>query len=308
MRCDANLKGFDMKLGYMGFGEAAFHMAAGLFGAGLENQVAYDPAVTMDEDAAPRKTCLHRLDKAHVQGVASPEHLAQAVEIVMLIVPGSVAEAAAHAVIPHLKRGQMLVDVCSSSPDLKAGIAESCAARDVGYVDSPMLGPLPVYGHKVPIAASGDSAQAWRDAATPFGMVIEVVDGPAGLASRIKLSRSIFTKGFEALLVETFQFACRNGVEEVVMKSIGETMDKVSFRQSAERYLAGDLVHAARRAHEIEDAITIMRETGITPLVAEAALARLTRSAASGSADLLAGEMPASLDEVYAIWRKIGAI
>lgn len=297
-----------MKLGYMGFGEAAFHMAAGLSAAGLDGQIAYDPAATMEAHAGARKTYLGRLDKAQVKAAESPAQLAEAVEIVILIVPGSVAQAAAETILPHLQPGQMLVDVCSSSPDLKAGIAENCAAKAVGYVDSPMLGPLPVYGHKVPIAASGVSAQAWHDAATPFGMVIEVIDGPAGRASRIKLSRSIFTKGFEALLVETFQFACKNGVEDVVMNSLSETMDKVSFHQSAQRYLAGDLVHAARRAHEIEDAITIMRETGITPLVAEAALARLTRSANSGSADLLGGEMPASLDEVYAIWRKTGAI
>ncbi|WP_289043809.1 DUF1932 domain-containing protein [uncultured Aliiroseovarius sp.] len=297
-----------MRLGFMGFGEAAFHMAAGLVKEGLDRIVVYDHAMTLAEDAAPRQTLMRRVADAGVTLVDGPAALAAGADFIVLAVPATFAEGAATAITEHMGAGQTLADVCSSSPNLKAQIAESCAARGLGYVDSPMLGPLPVYGHKVPIAASGAAAQAWHDAMTPFNMVIEVIDGPAGMASRIKLSRSLFTKGFEALLVETFQFARKNGVEDVVMNSIGETMDRVSFRQSAERYLAGDLVHAARRAHELEDAITIMRETGIEPLVAQGAHKRLMESANSGSAEKLGGEMPKSLEDVFAMWRETGAI
>lgn len=297
-----------MKLGFMGFGEAAFHMAAGLSKAGLSDIVVYDHAITLEPDAAARQTLARRVEEAGVALVESPADLAVDAGYIVLAVPATFAEGAATAITGHMTSGQTLVDVCSSSPNLKAKIAHDCAERNLGYVDGPMLGPLPVYGHKVPIVASGSAAQAWHDAMTPYEMVIEVIDGPAGKASRIKLSRSIFTKGFEALLVETFQFARKNGVEDVVMASIGETMDRVSFRQSAERYLSGDLVHAARRAHELEDAITIMEETGIEPLVAKGAYARLMTSANSGSAKKLGGEPPKSLEDVFAIWRETGAI
>ncbi len=297
-----------MRLGFMGFGEAAFHMAAGLVKEGLAGIVVYDHAASLAEDAPPRLTLMRRVDEAGVTLVETPAALAASADFIVLAVPATFAEAAAASITDHMTAGQTLADVCSSSPNLKAKIAEICAGRGLGYVDSPMLGPLPVYGHKVPIAASGQAAQAWHDAMTPYNMVIEVIDGPAGMASRIKLSRSIFTKGFEALLVETFQFARKNGVEDVVMNSIGDTMDRASFRQSAERYLSGDLVHAARRAHELEDAITIMRETGIEPLVAEGAYARLMASANSGSAEKLGGNTPKSLEEVFAIWVETGAI
>lgn len=297
-----------MKLGFMGFGEAAFHMAQGLVQEGLKGIIAYDQAITCGEETPVYQTLTRRAGDSGVTLVKTADDLARDADLVVLSVPGAFAAEAAATIGAKLSGQQILIDTCSSSPTLKEKIAHDCAKQGIGYVDSPMLGPLPVYGHKVPIVASGSAAGRWYESMTPWGMVIEVIDGPAGRASRIKLARSIFTKGFEALLVETFQFARKNGVEDTVMKSIGDTMNKVSFQRSAERYLAGDLVHAARRAHELEDAMAMMQASGMTPLVAEGALARLKASAHSGAAERLGGEMPGSLDEVFAVWQETGMI
>lgn len=299
----------DMKtLGFMGFGEAAYHMAAGLTGEGLTGTRVFDPVLIGDAASPAHATASKRAGEAGVTVADTPEALAGACDTVILAVPASFARNAADEILVHMGGGQMLVDVCSSSPGLKEEIAADCAARGVLYVDSPMLGPLPLYGHRVPIAASGAGAREWHDAGRRWNMAINVIDGPAGMASRIKLSRSIFTKGLEALLVETFQFARKNGVEDIVMSSIGATMDETSFPDTVRRYVAGDLLHAARRARELEDAIAIMIESGIAPHVATGALRRLEASSDLGAAEALGGEMPGSLDEVYAIWRRTGAI
>lgn len=295
-------------LGFLGFGEAAFHFGSGLVEAGKKDVYAYDRAFSPDFDAKAHETAMDRIQSSGVRAVASVAELVKVSDFVVMAVPATAAKAAAEELLASMSSGDHLVDVCSSSPDQKLELAGQCEAKGVIYTDCPMLGPLPVYREKVPMAASGAGAKAWRDAMTPEGLVIELIEGEAGKASRIKLARSIFTKGFEALLVETFQFARKNGVEDVVMRSVEDSMDRVTFRQSATRYMAGDLVHAARRAHELEDAVEIMKSTGLKPLLAEGALQRLRASEKLGAAEKLGGKMPETLDEVYAIWEQYGAI
>ncbi len=299
-----------VKLGFMGFGEAAFHMAKGLVEQGLQNISVYDKCMEMDNPVA--KQNLHARVKQ--SGVALMDTVATMVadsDYIVVAVPAVFSEQACQDIIncaKHKKSNVYLVDVCSSSPSLKYNISQCCENTNIIYVDSPMLGPLPVYGHKVPIVASGQGANMWRDAMTPWGMDITPIDGEAGKASRIKLSRSIFTKGLEALLVETFQFARKNGVEDIVLQSISATINDKDFAYTAKRYITSDLIHAERRAHELEEAIAIMQQCNIDSFVAMGAKQRLQHSANLNAGAILNHQVPETLDDAYDIWQKTGAI
>jgi 3-hydroxyisobutyrate dehydrogenase-like beta-hydroxyacid dehydrogenase len=139
-------------------------------------------------------------------------------------------------------------------------------------------------------------------------MRIKEVDGEPGSATQIKLARSVFTKGFEALLVETFLFARRCGIESLVMESIGKTLDGKTFEQSAIRYMASNLIHAARKAHEMKDATSIMEELGVAPLVAAGAVSRLQFIADLDCKESLSAASPGSLEEICQAWERCGAL
>lgn len=299
-----------LKLGFMGFGEASFHMASGLVNEGLKDILVYDKCLEMDNTVAI-KNLHNRIAQSGVTLAHSVEHMVQHCNYIVVAVPAIFSEEACQNIIATAHNQNIslcLVDVCSSSPTVKYAISQQCKMANIVYVDSPMLGPLPVYGHKVPIVASGAGADDWCNIMTPWNMKITPIPGEAGKASRIKLSRSIFTKGLEALLVETFQFARKNGVEDVVMDSISSTMNDKDFQYTAQRYITSDLIHAKRRAHELAEAIAIMQECGITSFVADGAYKRLQHSADLNAGEILDHKTPESLNEVYDVWQKTGAM
>jgi len=154
------------------------------------------------------------------------------------------------------------------------------------------------------MTTSGKGANRWRELMTPFGMSIEVVSGDAGAASRIKLVRSVFMKGLEALMVETFLFARRCGVEDTILSSISGTINNVPFEKTIARMVSADTIHAERRSFEVAESITLMKEVGIVPVVASAVRERLERSAKLGTQKELGGVAPGSLQDVFRIWEE----
>ena len=125
-----------------------------------------------------------------------------------------------------------------------------------------------------------------------------------GAASRIKLARSVFMKGIEALIVETFLFARKMGIEENILASVTNSMDKESFKEMAARMAGADLVHSERRAFEVGEAMELMHEVGIEPLIAAGAKKRLEKSASLGMNKELGGKAPKTFEEVFAVWEK----
>ena len=66
--------------------------------------------------------------------------------------------------------------------------------------------------------------------------------------------------------------------------------------------IAADLVHAERRSFEVGESIELMRDIGVEPVMAEAIVRRLKKSASLGTRAELGGVPPKSLPEVYEIW------
>lgn len=291
------------RIGFIGFGEAAFHMAKGLNEEGHPVKIyCYD--VGFDTESPYRKTLVQRVSEVAVTISPSLSNLVAESDIVIISVPARFTDAIADKAREYAKSGQLFVDVTTALPDIKQ--KQECLFSDKKalYIDSAMLGPLPIYGHKVPMLSSGIGAKKWQDTMLPFNMSIKIVEGKAGEASRIKLVRSVFMKGLEALLVETFLFARKNGVESVVLASIAETINKMPFEKTVQRLITADTIHSRRRSFEVAESITLMKEVGIDPLVASGIKKRLERSAEMETAKELGGIAPESLDEVYRIWEE----
>ncbi|MDR4946550.1 DUF1932 domain-containing protein [Neobacillus cucumis] len=289
-----------MKLGFVGFGEAAFEMAAGLKVHGLEKIVAYD---SLWNHPVYGKLVHERAEQAQVKLENSLECLFNLEEINILIVavPANKAYEVSETLKPYIKNKLVYIDVSASSPNVKRDINDNIKENGALFVDAAMMGPLPVYKHKVPILASGEGTDAFIDFMSPYGMNITKVSEKPGDASAVKLIRSIFMKGLPALLLEMLEAASEFNVEELVINSISETMNAKTFQETMNRLVTGTSIHALRRSIELEGSIEMLESSNLSSLMSRAAKDKLRLLAEINLKEKFQGKTPESwLDVITA--------
>jgi 3-hydroxyisobutyrate dehydrogenase-like beta-hydroxyacid dehydrogenase len=279
---------------FIGYGDFAHAIAGGLSEAGVELRAYVRPRPDPSGARA-------RADRMRSAGVRAAESMADAVagaDVVIAAVPGSAGRDVAEACAEHLRHGQLYVDPTSCLPAAKAGTADLVGRSGAEYVDVAVLGTVVTAGAQVPMLAAGPGAARWKDEGTAAGLKITAMAGPAGDAALIKLLRTVYMKGRDALVLELLLAARRYGVDEAVLESIGGASEQVPFPKLAERVMCSLAVYAERRADELADAASLVREVGIEPLMAEAGESRLRQLAQSGLAARFGGERPHDLAEV----------
>jgi 3-hydroxyisobutyrate dehydrogenase-like beta-hydroxyacid dehydrogenase len=189
--------------------------------------------------------------------------------------------------LPHLTKDTLFIDLTAATPEAK----ERAAAQHGPYADGAVLGTVATSGAAVPIAVAGEAAERFRELVTHAGLCITVLNGPAGTAARLKLVRSVYMKGRDALVLEMMLAARRLGVEDELARSIAGPGEQVPFADLAERVLKALAIHAGRRAEELDSSAALLRELGVDPLMAEAGAERL-RTIAS-LREHFGGERPA---------------
>lgn len=291
-----------MRIGFIGFGEVGYFTAKGLAGEGVTDIAAYDAALDMDGDY--RRTIIARAEEAGVALAASIADLAASSDIIFCAVQAQYAPEVAKSALPHIKPGAVFADLTTAKPAQKEAAAELFAAKGLGFVDGAIMGSLIVDAHKVPMLCSGQGAEKLCATMNEYGMRMRHVPGKAGAASVLKLVRSSFTKGAEALAVETMLFAKKMGVTEETMKSLAEFYGRMPFDAMLSHYIRGNVIHAGRRAHEARDCADLMQDVGISPVMAEATAKRLQSMADLHLKEALGGVTPATDAEVYALWEK----
>ena len=219
-----------MRLGFIGFGEVGCEMSRGLKGAGLEEIVAYD---VLQESPVHGGSVREKGKYAEVELSGSPQQLIEAVDVLMVAVPGSAACASARELCPHLRPGLLYVDLTTASPDEKRKCDQLVRATGALFVDAAIMARVAVFGHKTSIMASGNGADQMVRLLAPYGMQIEKVSDGAGDATAVKFVRSIFSKGFPALMAEVMEAAAVMKVEHLVLKTLSGTMDAQSFEEVA---------------------------------------------------------------------------
>jgi 3-hydroxyisobutyrate dehydrogenase-like beta-hydroxyacid dehydrogenase len=221
-----------------------------------------------------------------------PGSLEEAVDgaaLVVSVVPGAASEEVAERVLAAISADACFADLTAAPPEAK----ERAAARHEFYADGAVLGTVATSGHEVPIAAAGGGAERFRELVAPAGLRVEVLAGAeAGTAARLKLVRSVYMKGRDALVLETMLAARRLGIEEAVVRSIVGPGEQVPFADLSERVLRALAVHAGRRAQELESSAALLRELGVEPTMADAGAERLRRLAERGLRERFRGERP----------------
>ena len=286
------------RIGFIGMGEAVFHIAKGLRDEGLAGIQAYDKMWNV----APQSELVSR--RAQESGVTlapSLQALVEGVDIVICAVSASLAVELARECLPWLRADQVYADFNSAGPQTKIEIAALFAPPGIPFVDGAIMGTVPGLGHKVPTLICGTGAQALAAALQPYGMALSVLEGAAGRASASKMLRSIFMKGVVALLLETVLAGHRYGLEDDLLQSIADTFANGSFHDVVNGLMTRGVIHAERRAHEMEEVVATLRAAKVDATMSEATHAKLLAIAAAGYKQHFGGVAPKDFHDIFQV-------
>jgi 3-hydroxyisobutyrate dehydrogenase-like beta-hydroxyacid dehydrogenase len=285
-------------IGFIGFGEAGFHIARGLRSAGISKIFAFDINF---ESATLGPRIQQRGRETETPLLRSPGELAASADILFSAVTASSAREAAQHTVPHLTSRHLYVDLNSISPNLKQEIDGLIRATGAAFVEAAVMAPVPPYGHRVPMLLGGTFARQLADSLSPFGMHFEVVSEDIGTAVAVKMCRSIVVKGLEALLFECVMGANRFGAEDRVFASLQESFPGIDWKKLADYVVGRVVVHGERRAREMEEVAETLRSSGVEPIMAEATARLQDWSARMDLKAHFGPDGPASYREVLTI-------
>jgi 3-hydroxyisobutyrate dehydrogenase len=209
--------------------------------------------------------------QALARTLATPVHtepgpwLADA-DIVISAVFGSVALEVATAAFGCMQPGALYVDMTTADPDDMARAETLAAASGPSFVDVAITGAVNIHASKTPLLCAGVRAPEVADLFGRLGAPVQVVGTRAGDAASLKLLRSIFTKGLEALAVECLATAERRGLRAQLHEILSD-VDQGSLKAQMESMVGTHIEHSGRRRKEVTEAQRQMRLAGIDPLV-----------------------------------------
>lgn len=253
-----------------GLGDAGGAIAAHLARLGVEVR-AYDPA-----------------DVATPPGVARFATPAQAMletDAVLSITSADDSSGALLQAIGNADEGTLYADLSTASPQLKERLAVDASGAGFSFADVAMMGTVPGTDFFTPQLASGPGALQYAALAHSVHFEVPVLSDRPGEASGRKLLRSIFAKGFSALLVEAMGAAKAAGLDEWLWKHLVDTLDGAN-ESMMHRYLRSTGAHAVRRKEELRFVIEMLGSLDVDDTMSQATHAQLERIATSGLPDV----------------------
>jgi 3-hydroxyisobutyrate dehydrogenase-like beta-hydroxyacid dehydrogenase len=284
------------RLGLLGFGEVGR-----ILGAGLRDQVASVKAWDLKFDAADQGVA----ERAHAVAVkvtvaASLQDLCSSSDLVISAVTASNTLAVAQAAGVHLRPGAVFLDLNSASPGTKQAAAQLVDAAGAMYVEAGVMTSVPPHGIRVPMLLGGTRAEDLAVVLRSWGMDATAVSAQIGVASAIKMCRSIMIKGLEALVIESYSAARSLGVEEHMIPTLQETFPGIDWHRQGAYFFSRVAQHGQRRAEEMREAATTVCEAGFDPLMATATAAKQQWMADLARSGRFAGVAPGAPWQDYA--------
>src|SRR5882672_9720924 len=150
---------------------------------------------------------------------------------------------------------------------LAASHADLAAQAD--FIVSAVMTSIPPTRIKVPLLLGGAGAAALAPLLVELGFNAKVASEQLGVASAVKMCRSVMIKGLEAMLIESFTTARAYGVEDAVLASLQETFPGIDWEKQGAYFFQRVIEHGRRRSEEVREVAETVRETGLTPWSAE---------------------------------------
>ncbi|HEX2518742.1 MAG TPA: DUF1932 domain-containing protein [Castellaniella sp.] len=254
------------RLGLIGYGEVGGIFCAGL-AVHMDSVCAWDVKLA---DAAQAEPLRARADRDQVSLCGSASDLCAASNLVISAVTASNTVAVAREAAAHLQPGTIFLDLNSASPGAKREAGAVIETAGGHYVEAGVMSSVPPHGIRVPMLLGGPHAESLAQQLCAWGMDAHAVSAELGIASAIKMCRSVMIKGLEALVVESYTTARAYGVEDYVLPTLKETFPSIDWPEEGRYFYSRVVQHGKRRAEEMREVANTVREAGFEPLMSAA--------------------------------------
>ena len=247
-------------VGLIGYGEVGRILAEDLRKQGVKVS-AYDIKLGNGQGVPLRE---------HAAGIGvelAPSHadLAGRADFIISAVTASQAVSVAEACAPAIGKDTWFLDFNSASPGAKQRAAARIDGAGGRYVEGAVMTSVPPYRIKVPLLLGGRGARELAPQLVTLGFAAKVASDELGVASAVKMCRSIMIKGLEAMVIESFTTARAYGVEDAVLASLKETFPGIDWEKQGAYFFQRVIEHGRRRAEEVREVAETVREAGLTP-------------------------------------------
>lgn len=253
------------RIGFIGFGEVG-----GIYGQDL---AAVGKSVTVFDilfgDPTAQKRMTDKAAAAGVQVAGSLEELIEGAELVFSATTASSALPVAKASAEFLNVGQIYVDLNSTSPDTKREIDAAVRPSGADFVEVAVMAAVKGARLKTPILMGGQRAAWLAEELQRAGLDTTAVSEKVGVASAIKMCRSVVTKGIALLAIESLFTARRYGAEEAVLTSFDQTFPSMGWKgKLPDQLVMRSVEHSKRRAVEMRESAETVNLAGLTASMA----------------------------------------
>lgn len=253
-------------VGMVGYGEVGKIFAAGLRPK-MESVSAWDLRFDAPADRDAERG--HAV-RAGIAACDSMQAVCAGADLLISAVTASNTLDVARAAAAHLRPGTVFLDLNSASPETKRQAGALVDAAGAIYVEAGVMTSVPPYGIRVPMLLGGARAAELAERLASWGMQARAVSDRLGVASAIKMCRSVMIKGLEALVIESYATARAYGVEDQVIPTLEETFPGINWQQAGAYFFSRVVQHGQRRAEEMREAAHTVREAGFAPTMAAA--------------------------------------
>ncbi|PSW22224.1 NAD(P)-dependent oxidoreductase [Photobacterium sanctipauli] len=255
------------RLAFIGFGEAAKAFLTGWADAAPPVITAYDQKTN---HLSLRKDKLQDYIQQDVQGCFNLHEAIDSAKVVFSLVTADQAYEAAAAAAKHIKPGQFYFDCNSCSPDTKRENAKLINAAGGCYVDVAVMSPVHPKLHRTPLLICGSHAEQAKPLFDSLGMNAQIIEGDVGVASSIKMVRSIMVKGLEALTAECLLAARKAQIDTRILASLDNSYPEFNWYEKAGYNLERMMLHGVRRAAEMREVALTVEQLGLNNGMAKA--------------------------------------
>lgn len=199
--------------------------------------------------------------------------------------------------------GQPLIyDWTSAAPAAKL---DNAAALADTWIDIALLDSLDRAVDRPLLAVSGVHGPEAAGVLRRLGFDVAEAGDRVGQAAGVKLTRSLFMKSLEALVIEFRAIATGLDPRAAAWQSIERSLGTV-FAEFADVLVTSDATHAGRRTAELRHALSSAADQGYSTVVAEAAVEVLAQLAGLWSArpPATGASVPELLAEAQRVFRR----
>lgn len=256
-----------LRIGLIGYGEVGRILTQALREKGIAWVGAWD---ILFHDAAQDLALKSRAREAGIEACGSLAELLVSADVAISAVTAANAHDVAREATASIRRGTYFLDLNSASPATKVASAKLVDAVGAHYVEAGVMTSVPPHGIRTPMLLGGKAAQELVVKLAPLGFDMTVVADEIGVASAIKMCRSVIIKGIEAIVIESYATARRHGVERHVIESLRETFPGIDWEKQGAYVFTRVTKHGRRRAEEMREVANTVREAGFEPWLSTA--------------------------------------